>query len=369
MLVCPYYPPHIGGVENYVYHIAKGLSQTHDWEVIVITSNRQDKRLQTTLEGSITVYRLPIMFTFSNTPINPAWYFQIKKIIAVEKPQLINAHAPVPFVAEVAGLACGKIPYILTYHSDSMIKHVLFTDIPILLYERFVLPNTLRKSQFVICTSDFIKSWLSNIFRKKAVTITPGVDIPPAKSMQKKRAKTVLFVAELKKATRYKGLKYLLRAISLIKNTLPSVSLVVVGGGNALKEYELLARKLKITGLVDFKGSLRGKKLWNAYRQASVFVLPSLKESFGTVLIEAMAHNLPVIGTHIGGIPDIVTHGKEGLIVPPYNSQALADAITTILKNSALAETMGKAGFEKVKNNYLWDTKLKTTKAVFERFL
>jgi len=369
MLVCPYYPPHIGGAENYVYNIAKGLSQTHDWKVIVITSNRQDKRLQTTLEGGITVYRLPSLFTFSNTPINPFWYFQIRKIIQQEHPDLINAHTPVPFIADIAALANQKIPFIVTYHCGSTIKQNSVWNIPIFIYEKLLLKYTLNYTKMIICVSDYVRNGFLRNYKDMTITINPGVDNVGKYQEKSFDNKTILFVASLTKSQRHKGFKYLLQALVAVKKRVKNAKLFVVGDGDAVLEYKKLAKTLGLEHNVVFTGPLFGEKLNNMFRRAHILVLPSLSESFGMVLIEAMAQGTPVIGTAIGGIPDIVTHGKEGLIVPPYNSQALADAITTILENSALAETMGKAGFEKVKNNYLWDTKVKTTKAVFERFL
>src|SRR3989344_8783646 len=106
MFVTPYFYPKIGGLENYAYNIAKGLKKKYDWEVVVVTSNHEQphKYKEEKIDG-MKVYRLPRWFKVSNTPINPMWYFMIKKIIKKERPNIINAHTPVPFMADMAAMA------------------------------------------------------------------------------------------------------------------------------------------------------------------------------------------------------------------------------------------------------------------------
>ena len=116
-------------------------------------------------------------------------------------------------------------------------------------------------------------------------------------------------------------------------------------------------------------GSLYGKRLNQMFRNASVLVLPSLKESFGMVLIEAMAQGTPVIGTNVGGIPDIITHNKDGFLVPAGNISKLSKSIVKILEDNSLAASMGRAGYEKVKSNFLWNKQIKATHYVFEKTL
>src|SRR5260221_245293 len=88
MFVTPYFPPHIGGVQNYVYNIAKGLYSSEGWEIVVITSDSKVKKMQIEKKDGIKIYRLPASFVFSNTPINPFWYFQIKNIIRRDKHEM-----------------------------------------------------------------------------------------------------------------------------------------------------------------------------------------------------------------------------------------------------------------------------------------
>src|SRR5437667_4672077 len=111
IIVTPYFYPRTGGLENYAFNIAKGLKKKNRWNVTVITSNHLgNKKTKEFIEG-IKIYRLPILFKISNTPINPMWYFDIKKIIFEEKPDVINAHSPVPFIADITASVSAEIPF------------------------------------------------------------------------------------------------------------------------------------------------------------------------------------------------------------------------------------------------------------------
>ncbi|MBS3072933.1 trypsin-like peptidase domain-containing protein, partial [Candidatus Pacearchaeota archaeon] len=120
----------------------------------------------------------------------------------------------------------------------------------------------------------------------------------------------------------------------------------------------------RVIGINNFKVkgdnigfALESNFLVEEINKSSILILPSTSnaESFGMVLIEAMACKKPVIGSNIGGIPYVIDNGVNGLLVPPKNSQALTDAITKILSNPKLAKQMGENGYKKVKDGFTWD--------------
>ena len=368
LFVTPYFYPHTGGLENYVLNIAKGLRKSHRWEVIVITSNNKNRKIET-IDG-IKIYRLPFWFKISNTPINPLWFFQIKKIIKKEKPDLINAHAPVPFMADIAALASGTTPFILTYHTGSMKKNKFSIDKLVFIYEEIFIKYAISKATYIICSSSFVKNFLKekHTFRKKTFIINPGVDIK--KQIKNiKSGNNILFVGGLGKAEKHKGLDYLIKAVVLLKESIPTVKLIVVGGGSAINDYKKDANRLGLKNNISFKGELNADKLQDVYAKSNLLILPSFNESFGTVLIEAMARKLPVIGSNIGGIPEIIDNNKNGFIVSPKNSIELSKTILRVLKNEKLAKRLGENGFKKVQKNYLWKYQVDETEQVFKKTL
>lgn len=366
MIVTPYFYPKVGGLENYAYHIAKGLEDKYDWEIVVITSNHEEKKDRIEKLNNIKIYRLSKWFNISNTPINPMWHLQIKNIIKKEKPDMINAHTPVPFISDATGRVCGDIPFILTYHTGSMmLKGKLLKDLLIKFYESSILKITLKKAEKIICSSDFVRVDFLKDYSKKTITITPGVDINRFTPGIVDSKNKILFVAGLKKAEKYKGLEYLLSAVNIIKKNIKDAKLTVVGEGDCIIYYKKLCKDLGIEQNVDFKGKLIGKKLVEQYQKTNVFVLPSLYDNCPLVLLEAMACKKPVIGSNVGGIPYLIDNGKNGLIVPPKDSESLAKAIIKTLNNPQLAKKMGENGYKKVKENFTWEKQIKKTNELF----
>jgi glycosyltransferase involved in cell wall biosynthesis len=354
LFVTPYFPPHPGGLENYAFNIARGLVHTYGYEVVVVTSNPDGKQQIIENYCGLKVYRLPVMLQISNTPINPFWYFTIKSIIRAEQPDLINAHQPVPFIGDLTALLAGNIPFVLTYHAGTMRKKQFLADVLIFLYEMLLLPYTAKKATRIICASHFVKNTILKNFASKATVIHPGVDLSlfkPDPAMNKEK-NLIVFICRYKNMHKMKGFYYLLDAIKY----LPDVRLHIIGEKGDVTDER-----------ISFVGMKQGEALVEEMQKASLVVLPSLAhmESFGMVLIEAMACQTPVIGTDIGGIPEVIKNGIDGFLVPSNDSKALALAISKILANQDLATRMGQCGAAKVKKEFLWDTRIALTHEVF----
>lgn len=354
LFVSAYFPPELGGVESYVFNIARVLKQTHNVEVVVVTSNANGKEQICEVYSGIKVYRLPILIRISNTPINPLWYFLIKKIIQEEKPDLINSHQPVPFIGDIAALASGKTPFVLSYHSGTMRKNKLPADILINLYEKLILPLTAKKATKIICVSNFVRDTLLRNYAFKSTVINSAVDVSLFKpdANVNREENLILFVARYKKMYEMKGLHYLINAAKMLKG----VRLRVVGEVDE-----------SINENVEFVGLKQGKDLVKEMQKAGLLVLPSIApmESFGLVLLEAMACETPVVGTYMGGIPEVIRDGIDGFVVPAKDSEALALAISKIMVDKELAARMGHSGETKVREKYTWDICADLNKEVF----
>ena len=204
----------------------------------------------------------------------------------------------------------------------------------------------------------------------------------------------VLFVGRVSPE---KGVHDLVAAFHLVLERFPAARLHIAGGiGSAPLEYlvgisdDPLVTQLKRfyegnprTGadlyggrVKDAAGDELGKRIFldgrvehsevaGYYRRAAILVNPSLSEAFGMSLVEAMMHRVPVVATRVGGMVNIVEHGRTGLLADPANPQALASAIGDLLENRARAERMGDAGRERALEKYSWD---QTTAQLLECF-
>ncbi len=145
-----------------------------------------------------------------------------------------------------------------------------------------------------------------------------------------------------------KGLPYLLEACRMLKSEGQSFRCVIVGEGPQRGALEGMVRSVGLGGLVDLPGAVSQERVLDLYRQAAVFALPCQvmgngdRDGIPNVLVEAMAVGLPVISTAISGIPELITSGHDGLLVPERDVQALTSAIQTLLQDDALRESLGR---------------------------
>lgn len=350
-IVAPYYPPRVGGVERYAERIALALRDSADMRPVVITS-AAGRRGQVEVRAGVDVVRLPRWFTLSNTPINPLWFRTIRSVLHRYEVGVINTHAPVPFLPDVAASVAGGRPVVATYHAGSMVKHEGNLDRLIVLYEKRVLPRSFSRADAVVAVST---ASLAHAVPGSHL-ITPGVDTDVFTPANRPWGHTLLYVGRLDRASAWKGVDVLLRAFAMVAESQPGVRLRVVGSGDALDDHRSLATVLGVEDRVEFSGRLDADELVDAYRGARALVLPSRteSESFGMTLIEAMACGRPVIGSAIGGIPSVVQHERNGLLAAPGDVQSLADACGRLLLDDDLCAALGAEGRRCAEERYAW---------------
>ena len=356
LIVTPYFPPHLGGVEFYTYNIAKFLEETQGWEVRVVTSGRRGWRVVKTTYDGLTVYRLPVWFTLSNSPLNPLWMGMLRRIMEREDPSVVNVHAPVPGLPDMAAYTARRlrIPLVATYHMVSMAKGRSGLDRLIYTYEAKFLPAMLRFASVIICSSDAVRDTFLRHYRDKSLTITPGVNTALFKPATKPAKHTLLYVGSLNRSDTHKGVAVLLKAMQLVVEQCPDARLMLVGEGTGRPDFEAQAQEYGIAKHVRFTGGLYGKDLHRAYRQATVFVLPTFNDSFAMVVLEAMASGLPVVSTPVGAIPLQITEGRNGYLVPPGDSEALANKLIYLLQHPDTARRFGAYGRQRSENGFAW---------------
>ncbi|MBI4507923.1 MAG: glycosyltransferase family 4 protein [Chloroflexi bacterium] len=164
----------------------------------------------------------------------------------------------------------------------------------------------------------------------------------------------LLAVTRLEATERYKGVDTLIRAFPAVLRAVPRTYLVIVGDGNDRPWLQRLAQERGVADRVRFVGSVQDGELASYYRACDVFVMPSQKEGFGLVFLEAAAFGKPVVGGNHGGTPEIVQDGVTGFLVEHGDIGALADRVICLLQSSELRARMGEAGRQRVEENYLF---------------
>ena len=357
-VVAPWYTE-VGGMQNYARRVVGWLRARDGYDVVVITS-RRGLRTKEEFHDGVRIILLGTWLTLSATPVNPLWYFQLRRLFRRLRVDVVNAHSPVPYLADMAILAAGRRPTVLTYHSGSLVKGAGgIVDMALRAYERFVQPRIFARATRHIAVSPVA----SNLRTGRATLIAPGVDTEAfAPAADGARNRSIVYVGRIEKTSRWKGLDVLLDALPLVGGA----TLEFVGDGDLVPELHDRARRLGVADRIHWHGALAPAQVAEVLQRAGTVALPSLteSESFGMALIEAMAAGCPVVASDVGGIPHVVRDGVDGLLVPPGDAAALARALSTVLDDHALAARLGCEGRKAA--TAMWDWRHQEERTIAE---
>lgn len=200
----------------------------------------------------------------------------------------------------------------------------------------------------------------------KIFIIPNGVKRAILRKHEKKLDRNNVKLIFIGKLVAQKGVDILIKSIKEIMRRKYNVTLSIVGNGDLQEEYEKLVLDLGLESNVKFMGFVIGNEKFELLRNSDIFVFPSNHESFGIVLIEAMALSLPVITTNITAIPEVV--GTDtGILISHNDVNALTEAITYLIENPDEMKQMGLAGYERVEKFYTWDKVINKKIDVFKK--
>ena len=173
----------------------------------------------------------------------------------------------------------------------------------------------------------------------------------------------VLFLGRF---TQEKGFPELLDAMQLVSQVVPRCRLVCAGTGDLTEAHRQIAHR-NLESIVELHEWVEGPDKYRLFKQATLFVQPSHYEGIPMSILEAMAFGIPVIATQVGGIPDMITHGQEGLLVSPGDGAGLGQAIVTLLSNPRLRATMSGACQTKFRHAFSDQAVLPQLESLFDR--
>jgi glycosyltransferase involved in cell wall biosynthesis len=176
-----------------------------------------------------------------------------------------------------------------------------------------------------------------------------------------------IVVGTVSRLIEQKGLPYGLHAFALAAERHPQARLVIIGDGPLRSQLERQARALRVGDRVRFMG-------WRAdgarmMAGLDIFLMPSLYEGFGLVLLEAMAQSVPIVGSAVSAIPEVVVHGETGLLVPPRDVPALAEALDLLMGDIALRKHMGMMGLERLETHFSTALMVERTLTLYRRLV
>ncbi len=263
-----------------------------------------------------------------------------RAVTAHKLPHLHNHLADSSCSVALLASVLGGYPYSFTIHGPAEFFEP----------RRWRLDEKVRRASFVACISHFCRSQVMMFSAssdwEKLQVVHCGVD--PSLYRSRRHHGTgdrLLFVGRL---TPGKGVSLLLESVRRLRSSGLDVTLTVAGDGDARQELEALAHAKGVSQAVSFVGYQSQAAVRQLLEEADVFVLPSFAEGVPVCLMEALATGLAVVGTAVGGVPELVEHQRSGLLVPPGDVDALTGALERLITDCDLRTSLGAAGRTKV---------------------
>jgi rhamnosyl/mannosyltransferase len=331
--ISPRFYPAIGGVEKVVYELSKQLIFTgHNITFLKNEPFHLFNFLRTSKPDIVHVHSSK--FLISDASIIIAYLMGIPSVVTLH----VNDHA---------NFLKGRI--LLPIYKDS-IRKLIFKTV-----DRIIIPSKMMLEDASL-----------RRYKNKIVVIPHGINFKSHKKEEHKKFR-VLFVGKLDKKMIFKGLNYLIKAMTEINE---NIELIVVGDGDIKEYYKKLVKKLKIKVPIKFLGYIKENELYEWYSKVDCLALPSIsrQESFGLVALEAMSMGLPVIVTNVCGISPIVKESESGIIIEPKKPEQIANSIRKLYNDKKLMKKLGKNALKTAKN-YSWRKVARIYSDIYEDIL
>lgn len=274
-----------------------------------------------------------------------------QRLLEGRSPTLIHAHFGVEGVYALPLARRLGIPLVTTFHgfdATTRTSALLRSGSPAWInYVRF-RRQLAREGDLFLCVSDYIRQRVIELGFPAERTHVHYIGIDTRAILPRDPDQEKPIVLHVARLVEKKGTVYLIRAFAQIAMQHPDAELVIVGDGPLRTSLESLAANLGLAGRVRFTGALPHAQVMDLMRQAAMLVLPSVTaesgdaEGLGMVLLEASALGLPLIGTQHGGIPEVITDGENGFVVPERSVDMLANRVSALLSSTELRRTMGQ---------------------------
>ena len=348
-LVSPYDYAYPGGVTEHISHLAHEFRREGN-DVHIIAPCSTEPPTDFPFHRLGTPVGLPANGSVARIGLSARLSREVRETLSSGAFDIIHLHEPLVPMLPLAVLRASRTTNVGTFHTFRRSTLAYLSAKPFLEY-------FFRKLHGKIAVSESARDFVAEHFPGQYRIIPNGIDVEhfarPREPMPELRdgRLNVLFLGRLEKR---KGLSHLLRAWARVRETVPEARLIVVGGGQALGHYQQFVRARPSDDIV-FTGVVSDEDKVRYYQSADVFCAPSTGgESFGIVLLEAMAAGRPIVATDIPGYRDVVADGEQALLVPPKNSDLLAEALLRSLGDAHLRARLGENGRRTAKL-YAWD--------------
>lgn len=354
-LVSPYDYAYPGGVTEHISHLnSQFRSMGHEVRILAPSSQSEEELPYDNLyRVGKTIVKVPMNASVARISLSLTLSRQVKEILANERFDVVHLHEPLAPALPITVLRHSRTVNVGTFHTYRR-SHFAY------LYGKPLLKRYFNRLQGRIAVSAAARELIERYFPSQYHIIPNGIDmqlfqssLPPYAELDDGML-NVLFVGRLEKR---KGLNYLLQALRLVQdNGAHRVRLIVVGAFTEEQraEYEKRVALLGLSNVI-FAGFVSREEKVRYYKSCHVFCAPSTGgESQGIVLLEAMAAGKPVVASSIEGYRGVLEGTGAGVLVPPEDDAALADALVRFLDNESLRLEAGESGLQAAQG-YSWE--------------
>lgn len=318
-------------------------------------------------------FRVDVIGT-SERLFNILSFFLIFAYLKQNRFDVVQTCLPAPNLYGRLAASFARVPYIIAEEHSYYERYNPYLGCLLRRINKILSKHTYK----IISCSDAVKQRVAKeekVPEDKFLTIHNAIDIKKFMvNCSKEEARTKLglnpnipVIGLIASLAPRKGHIYLLQAMQLVLGAYFETKLFIVGEGPLKKKLEAFVQQNHLSNCVQFFGTRRDIPL--LLKAMDIFVSPAIKEAFGINLIEAMYNEIPCIATNVGGVPEVVTDGQTGILVPPANPEALAKAIKELLDKPELAKKYGEAGKRRVLEKFTVDKYIEQLESVYDNLL
>jgi phosphatidylinositol alpha-1,6-mannosyltransferase len=351
------YKPQVGGIAEYVDQVATQLNNNR-LEVTIISQSFVGSKLFDK-KKEYDIHRI----TFSNKiqrylrgTVKFLYLHSQKKFDYVIIGNLYSDPEIFSILSRLLRIRVGIIVYGMEFNINANILTKL---------KRWI---SLKMVNNVFYISEFTGKIIRNmgVSKNKMFLAHPGISKSFIKkaledSKNYKRRSTQPTLLTLSRLIERKGIDNTIRAVDIVRKTIPKIRYIIAGTGPYKRYLKRLVHDLDLENHVEFTGYVPEIMKEKYFLESDLFIMPSRElkngdvEGFGIVFLEANVYKIPVIGGHSGGVPDAVKHNINGLLVDPDSITEIAGSIILLLQDQNLASTLGKQGYKRVLDKFLWE--------------
>lgn len=292
-------------------------------------------------------------------------YQKLKKTISKFKPDLIHAHYASSY--GLLGALTGFKPYLISVWGNDVFDFPLKSPV-----HKRLLKYTLSKASLILSSSHTMAEETGKYTSVKTEVVPFGVDTQLFQPIKVKSLfkENDFVIGTVKSLYPKYGIEYLIRAFKIIKDQNPGrqLKLLIVGGGLLERSLKKITEELGINNEATFTGRIDHSEISAYYNMMDICIFPSIHESFGVAVIEALACEKPVVASDVGGFAEIIKNNETGVLTEPRSPESIAGAVTYLINNPGIAEKFAKAGREDVVKRFEWERCVDSMEKIYNQF-